>query len=55
MELTQNEKQFLIGCIITSAYEGFYKNEVSMTNEEIKHLLIRLGASEEDLDEYDRA
>lgn len=55
MDLSKNEKQFLIGCIIMSSYEGFYGNAIPITDEEIKDLMVLLGATEEDLDKFYRA
>lgn len=55
MELNEMEKKFIIDCIITAALEGFYFNTVPTSDEEIRDLLVRLGATEEDLDNYNRA
>lgn len=55
MELNEMEKNFLIDCIITAALEGFYYNTIPISDEEIRDLLVRLGASEEELDKYNQA
>lgn len=50
--LNEKEKRFLIACIMMSARESFYKGSLD-SDEEIIELLKKLGASIEDIKDFE--
>lgn len=55
MDLSFEEKRFLVACVIMAAFEGFYYGTFDVSNEDIERLMFRLGASEYDIDIFRQA